>query len=78
MCLYIAGQDTTKQNGVASEPACCGKKSPLKLLMNPYGGVQDISTLRKQGYEIEAALSPDVCLEIVKDLNSPKGKGTYL
>lgn len=43
--------------------------------MNPHGKVQDINSLRKQGYCIEPALSPDVCLEIVKDLNSPKGKG---
>lgn len=43
--------------------------------MNPMGHVQDINSLRKQGYVIESALSPDVCLEIVKDLNSPKGKG---
>lgn len=43
--------------------------------MNPHGHVQDLNSLRKQGYNIEPALSPDVCLEIVKDLNSPKGKG---
>lgn len=43
--------------------------------MNPHGQVQDLNSLRKQGYTIEPALSPDVCLEIVKDLNSPKGKG---
>lgn len=50
-------------------------KDPLKLVMNPHGQVQDLNSLRKQGYCIEPALSPDVCLEIVKDLNSPKGKG---
>ncbi|XP_044257429.1 uncharacterized protein LOC123006736 isoform X3 [Tribolium madens] len=53
-------------------------KDPLKLVMNPHGQVQDINSLRKQGYTIESALSPDVCLEIVKDLNSPKGKGAEL
>ncbi|KAJ8982389.1 hypothetical protein NQ317_009644 [Molorchus minor] len=46
--------------------------------MNPHGHVQDINSLRKQGHTIESALSPDVCLEIVKDLNSPKGKGAEL
>lgn len=51
------------------------EKSILKLVMNPHGKVQDINSLRKQGYCIETALSPDVCLEIVRDLNSPKGKG---
>lgn len=51
-------------------------KPLLKLIMNPRGQVQDLSTLRKQGYAIEpAALSPDVCMDIVRDLNSPKGKG---
>ncbi|KAJ8919944.1 hypothetical protein NQ315_006473 [Exocentrus adspersus] len=53
-------------------------KDSLKLVMNPHGQVQDINSLRKQGYAIEPALSPDVCLEIVKDLNSPKGKGAEL
>lgn len=48
----------------------------LKLIMDPRGQVQDLSSLRRQGYNIEsAALSPDVCLQIVHDLNSPKGKG---
>lgn len=53
-----------------------GNKDSLKLVMNPHGQIQDLNSLRKQGYSIESALSPDVCLEIVKDLNSPKGKGT--
>ncbi|KAK9880848.1 hypothetical protein WA026_013173 [Henosepilachna vigintioctopunctata] len=53
-------------------------KNPLKLVMNPHGQVQDLNSLKKQGYSIESALSPDVCLEIVKDLNSPKGKGAEL
>lgn len=46
--------------------------------MNPGGQLHDINSLRKQGYNIEAALSPEVCLEIVKGLNSPKGKGAEL
>lgn len=50
-------------------------KNPLKLVMNPHGQVQDIFSLGKQGYKFESALSPDICLSIVKDLNSPKGKG---
>ncbi|KAL3285201.1 hypothetical protein HHI36_019316 [Cryptolaemus montrouzieri] len=61
-----------------SYESSCEKKSPLKLVMNPHGQVQDINSLRKQGYTIESALSPDVCLEIVKDLNSPRGKGAEL
>nr|XP_023013357.1 uncharacterized protein LOC111503310 isoform X1 [Leptinotarsa decemlineata] len=54
-------------------------KDPLKLVMNPHGQVQDLYSLKKQGYNVEPALlSPDVCLEIVKGLNSPKGKGAEL
>lgn len=62
-------------NGSDSVGDGTGKKDPLKLVMNPAGQVQDITTLRKQGYTFETALSPEVCLEIVKGLNSPKGKG---
>lgn len=43
--------------------------------MNPGGQVHDINSLRNQGYNFESALSPNICLEIVRDLNSPKGKG---
>lgn len=46
--------------------------------MNPHGQVQDINSLKKQGLQFESALSPDVCAEIVKDLNSPKGKGNVV
>lgn len=62
-------------NGSDSVGDGTGKKDPLKLVMNPAGQVQDINTLKKQGYTFETALSPEVCLEIVKGLNSPKGKG---
>ncbi|CAH0545732.1 unnamed protein product [Brassicogethes aeneus] len=55
-----------------------GAKDTLKLVMNPHGQIQDLNSLRKQGVCIEPALSPDVCAEIVKDLNSPKGKGAEL
>lgn len=50
-------------------------KPVLKLVMDPRGQVQDLSSLRKQGYNIEPALSPEVCFDLVKDLNSPRGKG---
>lgn len=46
--------------------------------MNPSGQLHDINSLKKQGHTFESALSPDICLEIVKDLNSPKGKGVLL
>ncbi|XP_073979807.1 uncharacterized protein isoform X3 [Rhodnius prolixus] len=52
-------------------------KPPLKLVMNPRGQVQDISTLRKQGFAFEP-MSPEVCLDLVRDLNAPRGKGAEL
>lgn len=70
---FLLGQAT--ENGTITETTEEKEKSILKLVMNPHGKVQDINSLRKQGYCIEPALSPDVCLEIVRDLNSPKGKG---
>ncbi|XP_022918182.2 uncharacterized protein [Onthophagus taurus] len=71
------GQANGTQNGDSVRDTT-RSKSPLRLVMNPHGQVHDIQSLRRQGYDIESALSPDVCLEIVKDLNSPKGKGAEL
>lgn len=72
--MLFTGKGTL--NGSAQTDDGSGKpKDPLKLVMNPAGQIQDINSLRKQGYTIETALSPEVCLEIVKGLNSPKGKG---
>ncbi|XP_068084957.1 uncharacterized protein [Anabrus simplex] len=57
----------------------CESKPNLKLVMDPRGQIQDISTLRRQGYTIETgALSPEVCFDLVRDLNAPKGKGAEL
>ncbi|KAL1516849.1 hypothetical protein ABEB36_000695 [Hypothenemus hampei] len=72
------GEGKGTANGTDTAGNGSGKKDPLKLVMNPAGQVQDINTLRKQGYTFETALSPEVCLEIVKGLNSPKGKGAEL
>lgn len=72
LCAGKGSLNGTEQAGDGS-----GKKDLLKLVMNPAGQIQDINTLRKQGYSFETALSPEVCLEIVKGLNSPKGKGIY-
>jgi len=48
----------------------------LSLVMNPRGQIHDINSLRKQGFKIEPGqLSPEVCFDLVKDLNSPCGKG---
>lgn len=43
--------------------------------MDPRGQVQDLQTLRKLGENIEPCLSPEVCFDLVKDLNATKGKG---
>nr|CAD7446040.1 unnamed protein product [Timema bartmani] len=52
-------------------------KPSLKLVMDPRGQVQDLDSLRRQGYSIEpGAVSPDVVFDLVRDLNSPRGKGT--
>ncbi|XP_066148319.1 uncharacterized protein [Euwallacea fornicatus] len=70
------GRATTNKSELTCDGS--GKKDPLKLVMNPAGQVHDINSLRKQGYTFDTALSPEVCLEIVKGLNSPKGKGAEL
>lgn len=54
-------------------------KPVLKLVMDPRGQVQDLNSLRRQGYNIEpGSLSPEVAFDLVRDLNSPKGKGMYV
>lgn len=54
-------------------------KPPLKLVMNPRGQVQDLTMLKKQGFAADPTpMSPDVCFDLVRDLNAPKGKGAEL
>ncbi|VVC36833.1 Hypothetical protein CINCED_3A020314 [Cinara cedri] len=53
-------------------------KQILKLVMDPRGQVQDLQTLRKLGENIEPCLSPEVCFDLVRDLNATKGKGAAL
>lgn len=44
--------------------------------MNPRGQVQDLTMLKKQGFAADPTpMSPDVCFDLVRDLNAPKGKG---
>lgn len=74
--MNVSGK-STENGSTITETSEEKEKSILKLVMNPHGKVQDINSLRKQGHCIEPALSPDVCLEIVRDLNSPKGKGRH-
>lgn len=51
----------------------------LKLILDPRH-LQDASTLRSTGISIveHNAISPEVCLDLVKDLNSPCGKGAAM
>lgn len=51
-------------------------KTPLKLLMDPRGQVQNIDTLQRQ-YEMQP-MSPDLCAEVVNALNEAGGKGAEL
>lgn len=51
----------------------------LKLILDPRQ-IQDMVKLRSSGQNINEhnVISPDICLGIVKDLNSPTGKGAIL
>lgn len=51
-------------------------KTPLKLVMDPRGQVQNIDTLQRQ-YELQP-MSPDLCAEVVSALNEAGGKGAEL
>lgn len=51
-------------------------KTPLKLVMDPRGQVQNIDTLQRQ-YEM-LPMSPDLCAEVVSALNEAGGKGAEL
>ncbi|XP_046393774.1 uncharacterized protein LOC124161490 isoform X4 [Ischnura elegans] len=53
--------------------------SSLRLVMNPRGQVQDLASLRRQGIPVDTApMSPEVVFDLVKDLNSPRGRGAEL
>lgn len=45
--------------------------------MNPFGQVMDWETLKKSGNEPYCGtMSPEICHHLVRDLQSPSGKGT--
>ncbi|XP_024082405.1 uncharacterized protein LOC106663962 isoform X2 [Cimex lectularius] len=71
-------QENIPENETLRTQPKTDNKSPLKLVMNPRGQVQDITTLRKQGMTIEPPMSPEVCFDLVRDLNAPRGKGAEL
>lgn len=50
-------------------------RSPLKCVMNPKGKVQDLNSLRRQGFVEAPMLSPEICAEVVNALHAPRGKG---
>lgn len=43
--------------------------------MNPKGKVQDLNSLRRQGFVEAPMLSPEICAEVVNALHAPRGKG---
>lgn len=77
--MQTVGGTVTEQRSMSSINSSSNSytettKKPLKLVMNPRGQVQDLSSLRKQGYE-PPILSPEACIDLVNALNAPQGKG---
>ncbi|XP_037925806.1 serine protease filzig isoform X2 [Hermetia illucens] len=73
--------EETKENDYQSmtSSSTMHEKFPLKLLMNPRGQVQDLSSMPHQGFSTDTGLlSPDKCAELVTALHAPKGKGAEL
>ncbi|KAJ9576646.1 hypothetical protein L9F63_025461, partial [Diploptera punctata] len=72
--------ETPGDDKLNKEPKFRDENKPaLKLVMDPRGQVQDINSLRRQGFNIEpGSLSPEVAFDLVRDLNAPKGKGAEL
>ncbi|KAK8776018.1 hypothetical protein V5799_030635, partial [Amblyomma americanum] len=67
--------------GFPPDRPCSSASGPpkLKLILDPRH-LQDANTLRSTGISIveHNAISPEVCLDLVKDLNSPCGKGAAM
>ncbi|RZF49281.1 hypothetical protein LSTR_LSTR013370 [Laodelphax striatellus] len=75
---FLNGSANSDDNSSFSQQGTNSPKPSLKLVMDPRGQIQDLSSLRRQGFNIEPALSPEVCFDLVRDLNSPRGKGAEL
>ncbi|XP_039276957.1 uncharacterized protein LOC111056111 isoform X4 [Nilaparvata lugens] len=75
---FLNGSANGDDNASFSQQGTNSPKPSLKLVMDPRGQIQDLSSLRRQGLNIEPALSPEVCFDLVRDLNSPRGKGAEL
>ncbi|XP_046812576.1 uncharacterized protein LOC111688479 isoform X3 [Lucilia cuprina] len=70
--VIITNQDE-KENNVSHH-----EKVPLKFLMNPYGQMRDINSLRESINTETGLLSPDVSAEVVTALQAKTGKGAKL
>ncbi|KAH7982850.1 hypothetical protein HPB52_007555 [Rhipicephalus sanguineus] len=80
----LSGTETSREELATPDPATVPykiSKGPpkLKLILDPRH-LQDANTLRSTGISIveHNAISPEVCLDLVKDLNSPCGKGAAM
>ncbi|XP_037083793.1 uncharacterized protein LOC119104232 [Pollicipes pollicipes] len=76
----MAGGSQSDAGDDSETPQKPKDKPLLQLVMNPHGHVYDLNALKKQGWIIDSkgGLSPDVCSDLVKDLNSPNGKGAQI
>ncbi|XP_037825699.1 nuclear polyadenylated RNA-binding protein 3 isoform X8 [Lucilia sericata] len=70
--VIITNQEE-KENNVSHH-----EKVPLKFLMNPYGQMRDINSLRESINTETGLLSPDVSAEVVTALQAQTGKGAKL
>ncbi|KAM7305957.1 hypothetical protein ISCGN_015853 [Ixodes scapularis] len=80
----LSGTETSREDDRTPDPLNVPykvSKGPprLKLILDPRH-LQDANTLRQSGISIveHSAISPEVCLDLVKDLNSPCGKGAAM
>ncbi|CAN7994140.1 unnamed protein product, partial [Ixodes hexagonus] len=80
----LSGTETSREDDrtpdLMNVPYKVSKGPPrLKLILDPRH-LQDANTLRQSGINIveHSAISPEVCLDLVKDLNSPCGKGAAM
>lgn len=76
MTSSTRSEQTTRTFQESYSTSSASNKTPLKLLMDPRGQVQNIDTLQRQ-YELQP-MSPDLCAEVVSALNEAGGKGAEL
>ncbi|XP_043203351.1 uncharacterized protein LOC122371244 isoform X2 [Amphibalanus amphitrite] len=77
---WVHGGSQSENEDGAESPHVPKDKPLLQLLMNPHGHVYDMNALKKQGWIIDnkGGLSPEICSDLIKDLNSPTGKGAQI